>query len=366
MKQKLISLGLAVVLLCALLSGCGQSEAAKAVDDQIAAIGEVTLESEAAITAAEEAMAALEEKDRQSLKNAQQLDTARTTYETLVLEEQAGQIEEAIAAIGDVTLDSGSVIADARTLYDGSSAEVQGVVGNLDALTAAEDQLAQLKAAQVVEMIDAIGEVTLEKSGSINAARSALDELPADAASLVTNAETLASAEEQLKTLSKEKGETLLKNMKLDADEVRGMYFYYPTQFPTYIDTRCYVLPYIGRDSSRVWLRLQCDYTGDDWVFFDRLTFAVDDERYYKTFSYFDITRDNDYGIVWEYADSAVSQSDIDMLWAIADSEKTIVRFEGDDYQYDHTVSAGDKQAIREVLTAFEALGYTYQQQYSY
>ena len=35
------------------LAACGKSEAAKAVDDQIAAIGEVTLESETAIIEAE-------------------------------------------------------------------------------------------------------------------------------------------------------------------------------------------------------------------------------------------------------------------------------------------------------------------------
>ena len=41
------------------LAACGKSEAAKAVDDQIAAIGEVTLESEGAISEAEAAVDAL-------------------------------------------------------------------------------------------------------------------------------------------------------------------------------------------------------------------------------------------------------------------------------------------------------------------
>ena len=41
------------------LAACGKSEAAKAVDDQIAAIGEVTLESETAISEAEAAVDAL-------------------------------------------------------------------------------------------------------------------------------------------------------------------------------------------------------------------------------------------------------------------------------------------------------------------
>ena len=85
-----------------------------------------------------------------------------------------------------------------------------------------------------------------------------------------------------------------------------------------------------------------------------------------SAFNYFDVTRDNDYGVVWEYADCPVSESDIDLLWAVANSSQTIVRFEGDDYRYDHTVSESDKQAIRDVLTAFEALSYTYEPQYNY
>lgn len=366
MKKKFGTLCLTALILALMLSGCGQSEAAKAVDDQIAAIGEVTLDSEAAITAAEQAVEGLEEADRESLKNMQMLSDARATYETLVVEEQASQVEEAISAIGEATLDSAGMIADARSMYDGSTAEVQAAVSNLDALTTAESQLAELQAAQVVELIDAIGDVTLEKAGSIHAAEEALEALPEEAAALVTNTDVLTSAAAQLETLSREQGEALLQSMRMEGDEVRGMYFYYPSQYPNYIDTRCYMLPYIGRDSDRVWLRLMFDYTGDDWIFFDNLTIAVDDERYYKSFNYFDVTRDNDYGVVWEYADCPVSESDIDLLWAVANSSQTIVRFEGDDYRYDHTVSESDKQAIRDVLTAFEALSYTYEPQYNY
>ena len=67
MKKKFGTLCLTALILALMLSGCGQSEAAKAVDDQIAAIGEVTLDSEAAITAAEQAVEGLEEAERESL-----------------------------------------------------------------------------------------------------------------------------------------------------------------------------------------------------------------------------------------------------------------------------------------------------------
>ena len=53
--KRILALVLTILMMAA-LTACGQSEAAKAVDEQIAAIGEVTLDSNAAISAAEAAL----------------------------------------------------------------------------------------------------------------------------------------------------------------------------------------------------------------------------------------------------------------------------------------------------------------------
>ena len=171
------------------------------------------------------------------------------------------------------------------------------------------------------------------------------------------NADVLTAAAEQLKTLRQEQAQALLANMRVEKDEVRGLTFYYSKTQPYYADVRCYVLPYIGQDDTHTWLCAQYHYMDyDNWVFWTKITFAVDDERYYKYYNYFDVIRDNDTE-VWEYVNTAdVTEDDIEMFWAIANSEKTIVRFEGDEYYSDFTVSQADKDAIREVLTAYEAL----------
>lgn len=51
-----------------------------------------------------------------------------------------------------------------------------------------------------------------------------------------------------------------------------------------------------------------------------------------------------------------VTDADIEMLWEIANSKETIIRFEGNDYYDNFTVSAADKKAIKEILTAYELL----------
>ena len=352
---------LLVLAMALTLTACSKSEAAQAVDDQIAAIGEVTLESESAIAAAEEAVEALAEEDRKQLDNEDDLKEARAAYETLGLEDQAAGVEEAIAAIGTVTVDSGEAVETARALYDASPAEVQALVENFSDLEAAEETLSGLKVEEAIRLIDAIGTVTTDSREAVEAAQTAYDALTQEDAAKVTNASTLEAAATQLKTLLEQQANSLLSTMRVETDAVRGMSFYYPQAFPYYTDywgadVRCFALPYLGRSGDDVWLRLVCDYTADDWIFFKQITFAVDDERYYKTFNYFDVVRDNAYGDVWEYVDIEVGSSEEELLWAIANSTQTIVRFEGDDYYHDFTVSANDKQAIRDVLTVYDAL----------
>ena len=222
---------------------------------------------------------------------------------------------------------------------------------------------AKSEAAQAVDdQIEAIGEVTLDSAGAIEAAQSFYDSIPAETAADVPNAAALESASAQLKTLKQEQAQQLLSTMRLEEDKIRGMRFYYPSAWRFYsngswaADIRCFILPYLGQDDSRTWLRLVYNYTGDDWVFYDSVIVAADDERFTKSFNYFDIVHDNGGGDVWEYIDTDVSASDIEMLWAIANSTETIVRFQGDDYSHDFTVTDSDKQAIREALTAYEAL----------
>lgn len=291
--------GLALALVMVLsLSACGKSKAAQGVDDQISAIGEVTLDSADKIAEAESALAGLTEEDRKQVSRADELVKDRVAYEALV-------VEETINAIGTVTLDSG------------------------DAIQAAKDML--------------------KKLSKEDAAR-------------VTNADALKTAAETLKTLKKEQTEALLANMRKDEDKVQRMTFYYPSAWKFYsngswaADQRCFMLPYIGRDANRVWLRLVYNYTDYDWVFFKKVTVAADEERFTEHFKYFDVVQDNDGGRVWEYIDVDVYDADIKMLWAVANSQETIIRFGGDDYSYDFTVKDSDKAAIREALTAYEAL----------
>lgn len=362
-KRALLILVLAASLL---LCACGKSEAAAAADEQIASIGEVTLESEAAIAAAEAAVDALEEKDRESLDNTKLLQTAREEYDRLVEEQRLAEIaavETAISSIGKVDLNSGDAIAAARSAFDGCDGALRERVSNADVLAASEETYAELMAAQaaekVTEQINAIGEeVTLESEPAIREARSAYDALD-DLAKGKVNTQALAAAENQLRELKeKERSaviEKLLNKMKAEEDRFNQVTFYTHTTAPQYDDIRSYIIPYIGRtDSGYTYLCWYCDYTGDDWIFWDTMTFIIDGTKYTKSVGYNAVARDNAWGNVWEVYNANVSDSDIQLFRSIAASEETEVRFSGK-YVYDMTISAKDKQAIADVLALYDA-----------
>ena len=215
----------------------------------------------------------------------------------------------------------------------------------------------------VDDQIAAIGEVTLESADAVDAAQAALDALSDADAAKVSNADVLTAAAEQLKALRQAQVDSLLAGMRLEEYKVRGIRFYNPKGWVYYdsntwaADQRCFILPYLGQDSTHTWLRLVLNYTGDDWVFFKQILMNIDGEQHQKSFSYFDVVRDNSGGRVWEYIDLDVSNdSDVEWLWDIANSAETIIRFQGDDYSHDMTVTDVDKAAIRDCLTVYEAL----------
>lgn len=197
-----------------LVGAAEDAAAAEPVIKLIDAIGTVTLNSGAKIEAAEEAYDKLTESQKALVTNYQVLVNARAAYDALVQQaagdQQAAQaVIDKIAEIGEVTLDSEAAIQAARAAYDLLTPAQKNLVTNYVTLTNAESTLAALQkdaadqaAADAVEaLIDAIGEVTVEKEDQITAAREAYNALTADQKRLVENFAVLTAAEAQLSVL---------------------------------------------------------------------------------------------------------------------------------------------------------------------
>lgn len=180
--------------------------AVDAVKELIDAIGEVTLESGDAIDAARAAYDELPEAKKALVDNYEKLTAAEEAYTALVDAAAAKAVDDLIDAIGEVTLESGDAIKAARAAYDALTDTQKELVKNYEKLLAAEETYAALvdaaAAKAVDDLIDAIGEVTVDSGDAITAAREAYDALTDAQKELVENYEKLLAAEELYKELT--------------------------------------------------------------------------------------------------------------------------------------------------------------------
>lgn len=173
-----------------------RSEEAKAVDNLISAIGEVTLGTKNQVEEAEKAVAKLEEEDKKHLRNQKSLIQARNTLNSLL----AAEIDKAILTIGTVTKNSADEIKKAREKYDTADVDVRKLVTKYAELESAENSYNNILVNIVIEKINAIGTVTLKSEKDIEAANLAYDQLNFTNKTKVTNYSTLTAAEKSYKS----------------------------------------------------------------------------------------------------------------------------------------------------------------------
>ena len=177
--------------------------AAKAVDDLIAAIGEVKLteECDAKIKAARKAFNALTPEQKAFVKNEKALTDAEAEYQKLFDQHKADEaaakaVDEAVAKLAPVTLESGNAIKAARKAFDELTPAQRELLKpeTENNLKAAEAEYARLvkdaadKAAakEVEDKIAALQPVTKDSGEAIKDARSSYEALTPEQKALVS------------------------------------------------------------------------------------------------------------------------------------------------------------------------------------
>lgn len=158
--KRIILLFLALCL-CVGLSACKSSEAKK-VDELILSIGEVSLDSKNAIQDAQSYYDTLTEEQKAEVENYPVLQSASETLESL---ERVAVVEDAINAIGTVTLDSEPLITAAQTALNALSEEEKALVSEDSRNTLASAQLTFVEIAssihwEVAYYVDNFGDET--------------------------------------------------------------------------------------------------------------------------------------------------------------------------------------------------------------
>ncbi|WP_373047168.1 hypothetical protein [Vulgatibacter sp.] len=140
--------------------------------------------------------------------------------------------------------------------------------------------------------------------------------------------------------------------MKVERDEVREI-AWYKDRSTRALGNQVHL--YFGTQSDRVTpLRIVFQYYGDDWLFVKRVTIKADDQVFQLPF---DGKRDHDGGMVWEWSDAALNDQSTKAVEAMLRAKKTIIRYEGDQYRKDFTLSSAQRKAMANVAMAHAALG---------
>lgn len=310
--KKIISM---LLLLCISLSlcSCGTSAAVVDCEKLINNIGEITLESEDAIIAAEKAFSSLSEKEKDKIPESEKtLFSARANYTSLL----------------------------------------NNTVNSL------------------ISSINSIGEVSLESEGIINSTRNQYNKLPLNSRNLITNYDILVTAEEKLQVIKEEYKEQqitrLLKNFDVHEDKIEEIIWLNHKSTPTYIDSRSYIIPYIGIKTNinidNAWICIRYNCVCGELLLWDTLKLVVDEEHFSNEIGYFKTTFDTSGFAYWEYYDEvlslnqSVSSEELTLLKKIADSTETIIRFQGSSTYYDLVVTQQDKDIINDVLELYSLL----------
>ena len=193
--------------------------AAKSVEEVIAATGKVELteESKAKIDAARNAYDKLTDAQKKLVSNYDVLTAAEEEYQKLLDQKKADEaaakaVDEAVAKLAPVTLESGKALEEARKAFDALTPEQKKLLDpeTEGKLVAAENEYKKLvkddadkKAAKEVEdKIASIGTVTKNSGAAIKDARSSYEALTPEQKDLVSK-EALKALEEAEKAYAR-------------------------------------------------------------------------------------------------------------------------------------------------------------------
>lgn len=191
----------------------------KKIDDVMAlinAIGSVTENSAQQIEAARAAYEALSAELKSRITNYGTLQAAETAYQKITEKKAQNDwqgVIDLINAIGNVTENSLEQIEAARAAYEKLGAEQKKQVTNYKKLETAETsykkiekEIEKRKVAKAIGLIKKIGKVTEKSEKKIRAAREAYDAIKDSYKKDVTNYKTLQKAEKTYKKIEKAKG----------------------------------------------------------------------------------------------------------------------------------------------------------------
>lgn len=180
------------------------------------------------------------------------------------------------------------------------------------------------------------------------------------------------SIQESVDKNKKEAEATFLKNANIDSVKVKQLEksfriksdefsnenkkWYKPKSAPIYTNANgiyCYFQTENGMPSN---LRFRLQYYSDDWLFFSRVQFSIDG----KAYEYIPLDTETDSGnggYIWEWFDESISESDKELINALANAKSAKMKLIGRQYYDTKTITQGQINGIKQTLELYKAMG---------
>lgn len=172
--------------------------------------------------------------------------------------------------------------------------------------------------------------------------------------------------------IKKEDAEQIKQTAKLDSAKIKELKpffrirndefsssektWYQPKSAPNYTNRNglyCYFQTENDIPSN---LRFRMQYYSDDWLFFSKVQFSVDG----KAYEYIPMateTDSGDGGHIWEWFDESVSESDKELINALANAKSAKMKLIGRQYHDIRTISKDQIKGIKRTLELYQAMG---------
>ena len=144
--------------------------------------------------------------------------------------------------------------------------------------------------------------------------------------------------------------------MVTTSDKLRGITWYNHKRNPETRRNKWFGL-YIAEVKGEYIPFIFINYFADDWLFIGKYLIGADDQVFTVEPLYAKVERDNAGGSVWEWFQRPLTQSDLEMIEAVIQSQDATLRYVGAQYYSEREISSDEKSAMGVTLAAFEELG---------
>ena len=148
-------------------------------------------------------------------------------------------------------------------------------------------------------------------------------------------------------------------DVKKDEFDPNGKTWYKPKSAPKYTNLNGIYLYFAALEGKVMPLRFRVQYYSDDWLFFNKIQFSIDDKAYEYIPSHTETDSGNG-GKKWEWFDEALTGSDKDLIYALVGAKAAKMKFIGRQYYDIKKITNNQVIDMKKTIELYRAMGGIY------